>query len=149
MAAELYIASRTQAMRVPRKRIGELVNFIARRERTALHDVDVTVVDSREMTRLNRTYLQHAGTTDVISFDLTDRRAELTPGLTVQLIVNAQLAVKEASRRSHGPQRELLLYVAHGLLHAMGYDDQTPADAKTMSARQEQLLDAFLAGRRT
>jgi probable rRNA maturation factor len=145
---ELYIASRTKAMRIPRKRIGELVAFIARKEGVAVHDADITVVDSREMARLNRKYLRHAGTTDVISFDLTDPRAEVNPGITVQLIVNAELAVKQAARRSHGPQRELLLYIAHGLLHAMDYDDRAPAEAEKMHARQEQLLDAFLDGAR-
>jgi probable rRNA maturation factor len=147
MATELYIASRTQHMRIPRKRIGELLNYIQQAEEIELHDVDITVVDSDEMARLNREFLSHADTTDVISFDLTDPRAELVPGLSVQLIVNAQLAVEEAANRSHGPQRELLLYITHGLLHTMGYDDHAPADSRRMNARQEELLDAFFTNR--
>lgn len=147
MGPEIYIASQTKHLRVPRKRIGELLAFIEQAEGVEFRDVDITVVDSAEMARLNRKFLAHAGTTDVISFDLTDPRQELIPGLSVQLIVNAQLAVQEASCRRHGPQRELLLYVTHGLLHAMDYDDQTPDDAGRMHARQEELLNAFLARR--
>src|SRR5205823_5012385 len=43
-------------------------------------------------------------------------------------------------------EREVLLYVVHGILHLCGYDDRRPRDRKVMHARQEELLDHFLKG---
>ncbi len=134
------IVSRSKFMRTPRKKIFDLIEYIARKTTRPVHDVDIAVVDSREMAKYNREYLSHAGTTDVISFDLSGD----DKSLSVQLIVCGQVAVREAAKRSHGEQKELLLYVTHGMLHLMGYDDQKSSDATRMYERQEKLLDGFL-----
>ena len=132
-------------MRVERKKITALVDFIARTEGVVLEDVDVTVVDSREISGLNRRYLGRKGVTDVISFDLSDDPA---CGISCQIVVCAEVATRQAARFGHGAGRELLLYVIHGLLHLMGYDDQTEKASEKMQARGEQLLEEFLSERR-
>jgi len=138
------ISSSQTALRVPRKKITALVEFTASAESTPLDEVDIAIVTSRQIAALNRRYLQHAGATDVLSFNLS------VPGgsVTVQVIVCADLAVREARSRRVGPQRELMLYILHGLLHVMGYDDTTPQAAEKMYARQEELLEAFLGSYR-
>ena len=152
---ELYvgIVSRTKHLRVPRKKIFALVEHIASEEKGEIHDVSIAIVDSREMARINRDYLQHAGPTDVISFDLTDHENEVAPkskypGISAEIVVCGQVARQESQRRAGGVQRELLLYITHGLLHMLGYDDQTPEAHAAMHARQEELLGAFLAKQR-
>ncbi|MBS3734429.1 MAG: rRNA maturation RNase YbeY [Phycisphaerae bacterium] len=140
----IVISSHQRAMRVPRKRIAELVAYVARREGARLGEVDVAVVSRQRIATLNRRWLGRRGATDVMSFDLS---APDEP-LTAEIVVCADVAVAEARRRGHGPQRELLLYVAHGLLHLLGYDDAGgAAEARRMHARQEELLEAFLRGR--
>ena len=134
------ISSDQRTLRVPRKRITNLVRFLALRERARIVEVDLAVVSARRIASLNRTWLGHRGPTDVISFDLTDPGED---GLWAQLVVCADVAARQGPRHGQSAQRELLLYVTHGLLHLLGYDDQTPANAAGMHARQEQLLAAF------
>ena len=119
----------------------ELVHFVAARQRVKIADVDIAVLSRKEMAACNRTFLRHAGPTDVISFDLTDPGAK---GLSAEILLCGDIARAEAKKRSHGEQRELLLYLIHGLLHLMGYDDKTAAKAKKMHARQEALLAEFM-----
>ncbi|MDP6543607.1 MAG: rRNA maturation RNase YbeY [Phycisphaerae bacterium] len=134
------ISSSQTALRVPRKKITALVEFVMSAESSPLGEVDIAIVTSRRIAALNRRYLQHAGATDVLSFDLS------IPGDAVaQVIVCADVAVRQARSRCIGPQRELMLYIVHGLLHVMGYDDTTPQAAEKMYARQEELLETFLA----
>ena len=118
-----------------------MVEFVSSVESMQLDEVDIAIVTSRRIAALNRRYRQHAGATDVLSFDLSVPGA----GMMVQVIVCADVAVREARSRRTGPQRELMLYIIHGLLHVMGYDDTTPQAAEKMYARQEELLEAFLA----
>jgi probable rRNA maturation factor len=134
------ISSSQTALRVPRKKITAMVEFVARSEAVQADEVDIAIVTSRRIAALNRQYLQHVGATDVLSFDLSSPGG----GLIAQIIVCAEVAVREARARRIGPQRELMLYIVHGLLHMMGYDDTTPQAAEKMYARQEELLDAFL-----
>ncbi len=132
------IQSLQRDLRVPRKRIDALVAFVCRAQKVQFDSVDILVVDDRAMARYNREFLNHTGTTDVITFELAD-----AGGLGVQIIACAQVACREARPHGHSPQRELLLYILHGLLHAAGYDDQAPDDREAMHARQEALLAAF------
>jgi probable rRNA maturation factor len=136
----ITILSEQSALRVPRRTIASLVDFVASREKVRFACVDVLVVDDDAMSTHNWTYLKHRGTTDVISFDLSE------PGdraLTAQLIVSAETARRVGPDNGLSPQTELLLYVLHGLLHVIGYDDQTPEDRARMTARQESLLADF------
>ncbi len=128
-------------MRVPRKKLTELVAFVAARERAPIAEVDIAVVSSRQIAALNKQYLGHTGATDVLSFDLGD------PGGPIrgQIIVCGDVAAREAPLHNSGVQRELMLYVVHGLLHLTGYDDKTPGAAARMHTREEELLDAFAA----
>lgn len=135
------ICSEQKSLRVPRKRIHELACFVAKAEKVAIEEVDILVVGGRKMARLHREYLSIAGETDVMSFDLTIPGSK---GLAAQLIVCTDVAIKEARKRNLAPQHELLLYVLHGLLHVIGYDDQTPDDRQQMHQRQDQLLADFL-----
>jgi len=137
------ISSTQRAMRVPRRRVERLVRFVARRRSARVAEVDVAIVSAREMAALNRRHLGHGGATDVLSFDLSDGA-----DLCAQVIVCADIAVREAKSRPHGPQRELLLYVLHGLLHLLGFDDRREADARRMRALQERLLEDYFRAER-
>jgi len=138
--AVITVSKRVEGVRVPRQGIVALAEFIARREKIALGELDVAVVGSAEMARLNRRHLRHAGTTDVLSFDLSDSADRLDG----QIIVCSDVAGREAQRRGLRFTHELLRYVAHGLLHLCGYDDATELQFQRMHARQEELLAAWL-----
>ncbi|MDD2240983.1 MAG: rRNA maturation RNAse YbeY [Kiritimatiellae bacterium] len=61
---------------------------------------------------------------------------------TAEIVVNAQRALVEGQQRPDGPARELALYIAHGLDHLTGADDDTPATRRAMRARETAWLDA-------
>lgn len=135
----------TQRMvRVPTAKVRDLVMFVARRERRRVEHIDIAIVGRRRMASLNEKHLAHPGPTDVLSFNLGDGPAG---GMCAQIVVCSDVATAQARRRGHPAWKELLLYITHGLLHAMGYDDLTEADAARMHAREDQLLQAFGVGK--
>ncbi|OPX23750.1 MAG: rRNA maturation RNase YbeY [Planctomycetales bacterium 4484_123] len=140
----MLICNRQRAVRVFRERLCRLVRFVARAEGVPLALVDLAVVGKAEMAGLNRRYLRRSGTTDVLSFDLSEPHR---PGLSAQIVVCGEVAAEEARRRGLRPQQELMLYVIHGLLHLMGYDDETTSAAEKMHRREEELLARFTAAK--
>ena len=140
----VLISSSQKSLRVPRKRIAELAAFVARAEGVRVAEIDLAVVESDEIARLHRRYLGRGGVTDVLSFDLSDSSSG---GLYAQIVACGDVAAREGRLRGVGPQRELMLYVVHGLLHVMGYDDDTDSAAAEMHAREQQLLEAFRSKR--
>ena len=126
-----------------RQAIERLVRFVAWKEKHPIDEIDVAIVGTARMARYNQEYLQHKGPTDVLSFDLGSEDGRLC----AQIIVCAEVAQREAKRRGHRSWDELLLYVTHGLLHAMGYEDHTMAHAQVMHGRENELLEAFGVGK--
>lgn len=102
--------------------------------------VEIAVVDDSAILGLHAQYLGRPKTTDVISFDLSEEG----PGSRCfQILVNAQQAVRQAALRGHDPQEELALYIVHGLLHNLGYDDGRPDQARRMHRMEDRLLKQY------
>ena len=110
-------------------------------------NLSVTLVDDARIAQLHEKYLGIPGPTDVISFPLEDELEG--PSVLGEVVVSVDTAAREARERGHAMDRELLLYVIHGTLHLLGYDDHDADDKARMEAKQEELLQAFLANNET
>lgn len=135
----VQITKHFEAVPVDSAKLRKLVRTICRRFGLAQATVSVSLVDDTEIAALNQKFLKHEGTTDCLSFDLSDGAAPGEPRV-FDLIVNGALAVREAQQRGHTAQAELALYVAHGLLHQLGFDDATAAQARKMHRTEDEIL---------
>jgi probable rRNA maturation factor len=109
----------------------------------SLHGVELSilVVGDPEIRRLNRRWRKKDAATDVLSFSAGDSPA---PSRTVaamgDVVISFDTALRRARRSGTAVQRELDLYLAHGLLHLLGYDHRTRAGAREMAGMEKQLL---------
>ena len=101
-------------------------------------ELSIAIVDDESMQQLNRQYLAHDYPTDVLSFLLEQN--EESGRLEGQIIVSWEFASREAPRYGWTTDDELLLYVIHGCLHLVGYDDTTPEDQIAMRAAEARHL---------
>lgn len=105
-------------------------------------ELDIRFVGDRAMTRANREYVGHEGTTDVITFSYFDDPESLFPGeAAVELIICIDAALREgAAREDSSYSREMALYLVHGLLHSAGEDDLSPGPRRRMRRREREVL---------
>lgn len=105
-------------------------------------ELDVRFVGDRAMTRANREYVGHEGTTDVITFSYFDDPDSLFPGeAAVELVICIDAALREgAAREDSSYSREMALYLVHGLLHSAGEDDLSPGPRRRMRRREREVL---------
>lgn len=120
-------------------KLTRLVRGICRRFAVSRAIISVGIVDDAEMRRLNGKFLHRRGNTDCLSFDLSDETEAGEPRV-LDLIVNGERAMREAVRRGHSAEAELALYVTHGLLHQLGFDDGTPRQARRMHRTEDEIL---------
>ncbi|MBL9032862.1 MAG: rRNA maturation RNase YbeY [Phycisphaerae bacterium] len=99
--------------------------------------VGVRIVSDAEMDAAHRRHSGVEGTTDVLTFDL---RAPGSAGLDTDVLVCVDEAERQARAAGHPVERELLLYVVHGVLHCLGHDDHDEASAARMHAAEDALL---------
>lgn len=136
-----------------------------RRHSVRRANIEIAIVSDRRIAELNERFLAHQGPTDVLTFDLSgavdaaDPDAELVATTTDtlnqtrpravidgQIIVSHETARREAHARGHSVQAELALYVVHGVLHLLGYDDHDETDARRMHELEDELLQEAGAG---
>ena len=103
-------------------------------------EISIAFVENAAMAEMNWRYLQHEGPTDIITFPLSSPEDETLEG---ELVISAPWAAEVAGRNGDRVEDELVLYVAHGLLHLAGQDDIEPADAQQMRRRELALLRAL------
>ena len=113
---------RTHANRAVRL-VGELSTH-----RQLPENISVVLVSDRRIAQLHRDYMKVSGPTDIITFDHGD------------LFISAERAQRQAADFGSSLEREVRLYLIHGLLHLVDFDDHSPEDAAAMSEVQEQLL---------
>jgi probable rRNA maturation factor len=114
------------------------VRRVLREERRDLA-LSLAFVDRRRIREVNRRFLGRRGVTDVIAFP-----AESGVGQPIaEVVICAELAVSEARKRGHAASAELALYVVHGVLHVLGYDDTTRSATARMRKREAEVLTAL------
>ena len=106
--------------------------------------LSIALVDDARIRELNRRYLDHDHETDVIAFPLEDGDGDGASGdgLLGEVVVSTETAIRQAAERGRAPLDELLLYVVHGALHLLGYDDHEPDDRAAMHAKEAAVLAA-------
>jgi probable rRNA maturation factor len=116
-------------------------------ERCGAHLLDLTEMegnwsaglhfcDETEMARLHGEFMNDPTPTDVMSFE----GDEDDEGYLGDVIVCVDIAKKEAEHHEHSELAELQFYAVHGLLHLMGYDDETEEDRDEMHRLQRVVL---------
>lgn len=132
------IVNRQRRVSVPAARVRAVVTAVFAAEDAGAPDVSVALVNDETIREINREHLDHDWATDAIAFDLSDDPSP--DGLRGEVVVSGETALREAQARGKSPEHELLLYVAHGVLHLLGWDDDTPARRQAMNARAAAIL---------
>jgi probable rRNA maturation factor len=108
------------------------------------YDLGIYIVRAPRMAEINRAFLQHEGSTDVITFDYTGAKGP--PGKTPPPFIHGELficiddAIAQAREFHTTWQSELIRYVIHGILHLCGHDDLKPAPRRTMKQAENRLV---------
>ena len=100
--------------------------------------VSIAIVNDAQFQILNKRFLNRRGSSDCLSFDLSDDPSG--PSRIFEIIVNGELAAREAKVRGHSGEAELALYITHGLLHNLGFDDSTKRRAAKMHRTEDKIL---------
>ena len=113
-------------------------HLLEKSRRHSQYELGVHLVAALEMARLNETFLDHTGSTDVITFNYQE-----TPGdkvLRGEIFICVDDAVTQAPRFGATWQLEIVRYLVHGALHLEGYDDTAPGRRKLMKREENKLV---------
>lgn len=110
-------------------------------------ELDIMLTDDGNIRALNKRFRGIDASTDVLSFAQYDQ--ELPPAAPpgypryiADVAISLETAHRQAKRYGIPLRDEVSHLLVHGILHALGYDHEDPADEEKMRAREEKILGA-------
>ena len=109
---------------------------ILRIENVSSAQLNLIFVSRQRMQAFNKTYLGRSYATDVLAFNLSDDDDELIG----DIIISTDAVIQNAKEFATNEADEIVLYIIHGILHLLGYDDHKPKDKQQMRAAEQRIL---------
>ncbi len=105
--------------------------------------LSIYIVDDDQIRRLNYHYRNIDRPTDVLAFSMREGQVlKGTEGILGDVVISAQTVLRRAQGCAKKVTWQLRLYLVHGILHLVGYDDKTRAQRSQINRLQEAFLKA-------
>jgi probable rRNA maturation factor len=150
----ITVVNRQRVQKINLRRLKKITSALLTEMEIEKAEIGICLVAAPEMTRLNETFLWHAGSTDVITFDygfgvppsggakrgvMSAQNNRLKPGhqtLHGEIFMCVDEAILQARKFDTSWQSEVIRYLVHGVLHLLGFDDSR-AGARGKMKREE------------
>jgi len=108
-------------------------------------ELSVTFIGDPEMAELNGQYRNKPYPTDVLSFPQREGDgAGVESFMLGDVVISVDTAARQAREAGHSVEREIMILLAHGLAHLLGYDHELgPKDARAQKRMEKTLLEAI------
>ncbi|MCX5668129.1 MAG: rRNA maturation RNase YbeY [Candidatus Omnitrophica bacterium] len=137
MNASIAVSNLNKKHRIDEKLIKIIVvNILKILKKSSNAKLEIVFLSDRAIKPLNKRYKGTDRATDVLSFDL---------GSCGQILISSDMALRNSRVFNTLIEKELVLYVIHGILHLYGYDDRKPSDKLRMFRKQDSVLEKLCA----
>lgn len=101
--------------------------------KVSFEEVSLYFVTEKQIAKLHSQFFNDCSPTDCISFPIDENHLG-------DIFVCPAVAIRYAKKRGLDPYRETALYVVHGLLHLIGYDDLEKKAKEAMRKKEKSCM---------
>lgn len=109
---------------------------VAKKEKTAIGEINYIFCSDEYLLSLNQQFLKHNTFTDIITFDYSEGKKELSG----EIYISIDRVADNAAKFKTDFQDELHRVMIHGVLHLAGYKDKKPVEKALMRKKEEACL---------
>jgi probable rRNA maturation factor len=132
----LVIANRQRTKKINTRALKQIAVALLAELKITEAELGIQLVGTKEMAQVNWQFLQHEGSTDVITFGYENAESKLHG----ELFICVDDAISQAKNFKTSWQSEVVRYLVHGVLHLLGYDDLKPALRRKMKRAENRLM---------
>jgi rRNA maturation RNase YbeY len=110
--------------------------LVAKTEKKEIGDLTYVFCSDDYLLSLNQQFLKHNTLTDIITFDYSEGKKELSG----EIYISIDRVADNAAKFKTDFQDELHRVMIHGVLHLAGYKDKKPAEKALMRKKEEACL---------
>jgi probable rRNA maturation factor len=135
----IVISNRQQTRKINTRLLKKITEALLVELKIEKAELGINLVGATEMTLINETFLKHKGSTDVITFDHSEKQKQFHG----ELFICVDEAVLQAKNFKTNWQSEVVRYVVHGVLHLLGHEDLKPELRRKMKREENRRLRAL------
>ena len=133
MQKNLYVTSVLK--RLNKFKVHKLVSLLKVDLGFTLQTLFINFISSKEIHHINKNYLNHDFSTDIITFNYSGSNSDFDG----EIFISLEDAKEFAKKFNVSLNNELTRLVIHGILHLTGYDDMESNDKKKMKSVENYL----------
>lgn len=131
---KVHIGDSQKDLPIKKRLITQIVKDLLKFLEVDCKEISIYFVTRKKMSSLHEQFFQDPSPTDCISFPLDHEHLG-------EVFVCPSVAIAYAKEKRLNPFEETILYIVHGILHLIGYDDLTPNDKKTMRRMEKKCME--------
>ncbi len=101
-----------------------------------LGNISYIFCSDERILEINKQYLSHDFYTDIITFDYVEKEK-----ISGDIFISIDRVKENALNYEEDFQHELLRVMAHGVLHLLGFEDNSEEEKKLMRQRENEAID--------
>lgn len=134
---QIFVKNYQKTFSISIRQIKKIVIEILKIERVCCQEVSIFFVSSKKISELHKLYFNDPSVTDCISFPL-DPVHKNQSDILGDIFVCPEVAGTYVKNHGGEIYEEITLYVIHGLLHLLGYDDTSPQLKRSMRKAEKR-----------
>ncbi len=132
------ITNKQKDLKILKNAVQKIAEEVVTFEGRSYDEVSIHFVTNKTMCSLHDEYFNDPSPTDCISFPLDDQTPEEF-SMMGDIFICPKTAIEYAAKNPEvTPTQEVTLYIVHGLLHLMGYDDMNDKDRAQMRKAEKR-----------
>ncbi|HRD56340.1 MAG TPA: rRNA maturation RNase YbeY [Parachlamydiaceae bacterium] len=133
----VHVSNRQKTFKIIKPLIKKIAAEVIRFEGQKCDEVSIHFVSAKEIGELHDQFFDDPSETDCISLPIDDQ-TESHYRILGDVFVCPEVAVRYAKTHKKSVDDEVILYMIHGLLHLMGYDDIEAKERKSMRSAEKR-----------
>lgn len=97
--------------------------------------INIILVDDPWLLQLNRDHLNRNSLTDIITFEFNEDKL-----ISGDLYISLERVIENSAIYSNTVSEELLRVIIHGILHLIGFKDESPEQKIVMRKKEDKAL---------
>ncbi len=123
-----------------KRRLGAFIHELILYYKNKESSISYVFVGDEFLLKMNQQYLQHDTFTDIITFDLTEKKSDFIQG---DIYISIDRVKENATMMNTKYQTELLRVILHGALHISGFGDKTKKQKMNMRSLEDKWMKKY------
>ena len=120
------------------KKVKIIVDEIIKTESKNIGEINFIITSDNNLRAINKEFLNHNYFTDVISFDYSSEK-----NISGEIYISEDTVRRNSIEYNVSLNNEMLRVMIHGILHLVGYNDETEVEKQEMNHFENKWMKLF------